>query len=332
MKPFNVLIALYPQMLATSLTLPFEMLHAGYAFARRHNKEAPKLCLQLMAQTTEPVLAHSGLPFTANVGLDALDRCDLLILPSLWRNPRPVLRKQERMIQALSKLDPKRCAMIGVGTGNCFLAEAKLLDGHPATTHWHYADQFKRDYPKVELKPEYFITQAEGLYCVASLNALADVIVHILENLYGRECALHVQRNFSHEVRKPYEQQRYLEGMNERHPDELIAQVQFWLKNNLSAELSIAEIASQFAISQRTLTRRFKQATGLSPNQYWRKLKVQAGQELLANSNLSINDIALELGFNHQALLNKLFAQELGQSPSEYRTLVRKKLFSSDSD
>ncbi|MEO2265998.1 helix-turn-helix domain-containing protein [Pseudoalteromonas sp. YIC-656] len=330
MKKFNVLIALYPNMLATSLTLPFEMLNAGYAFAKRHVEHAPKLNLKLLSHSQEPVCAHSGLPFIANAGLTELEQCDLLILPSLWRNPRLVIRQQTALIEKLSQLDPKRCALIGVGTGNCFLAEAKLLDGHPATTHWHYANQFKRDYPLVDLKPEYFITQAEGLYSVASLNALADVIVYILENVYGRECALHVQRNFSHEVRKPYEQQRYLEGMNERHPDELIAQIQFWMKNNLGDESSIADIAQQFDVAQRTLTRRFKEATGLSPNQYRRKLKVQGAQDLLANSNLSINDVAFELGFNHQSQLNKLFDQQLGQSPSEYRALVRKKLFGSD--
>ncbi|WP_462158425.1 GlxA family transcriptional regulator [Pseudoalteromonas sp. GB56] len=330
MKKFNVLIALYPNMLATSLTLPFEMLNAGYAFAKRHVANAPELKLKLMSQNNEAVNAHSGLPFVSNTGLSALEHCDLLILPSLWRNPRPVIREQRALIEKLAQIDPKQCALVGVGTGNCFLAEAKLLDGHPATTHWHYANQFKRDYPLVELKPEYFITQAEGLYSVASLNALADVIVHILENVYGRECALHVQRNFSHEVRKPYEQQRYLEGMNERHPDELIAQIQFWMKNNLSDESSIADIALQFDVAQRTLTRRFKEATGLSPNQYRRKLKVQGAQDLLANSNLSINDVAFELGFNHQSQLNKLFDQQLGQSPSEYRALVRKKLFGSD--
>ena len=118
--------------------------------------------------------------------------------------------------------------------------------------------------------------------------------------------------------------------MNERHPDELIAQIQFWMKNNVSDESSIASIAQQFEVPQRTLTRRFTQATGLSPNQYRRKLRVQVAQDLLANSNLSINDIAFELGFNHQSQLNKLFTQQLGQSPGEYRALVRKKLFGTD--
>ncbi|WP_249311440.1 GlxA family transcriptional regulator [Pseudoalteromonas ruthenica] len=329
MSPYNVMIALYPHMLATSLTLPFEMLQAGYAYAKRHVPNCRTLSIELLSHNREPVTAHSGLPFFPGRNYDDISHCDLLILPSLWRNPRPVLRQQNALVAALRAMNCKHTAMIGVGTGNCFLAEAGLLDGHPATTHWHYAAQFKRDYPKVDLKPEYFITQAEGLYSVASLNALADVIVHLLESLYGRACALHVQRNFSHEVRKPYEQQRYLEGMNERHPDELIAQIQFWMKNNLSAELSITELASSFDISQRSLTRRFKQAAGLSPNQYWRKLKIQSAQELLASSNLTINDIAMELGFSNQALLNRLFRQELGQSPSEYRALVRKKLFDS---
>ena len=62
----------------------------------------------------------------------------------------------------------------------------------------------KRDYPKVQLKPDFFITQSERMYTVASLNAPADVIVHIISQYYGREAAQHVERNFSHEIRKPY--------------------------------------------------------------------------------------------------------------------------------
>ena len=329
---FRVAIALYPNMLATSLSLPLEMLQAGYAYARRHVSDAPKMTIDLLGELDKEVHSHSGLRFNASLSTEQIQQCDLVIFPSLWRNPRPTLRQQQALVDALSGVSLKQTSVIGVGTGNCFLAQAGLLDGHPATTHWHYAEQFRRDYPLVKLKPEYFITQAEGIYSVASLNALADVIVHILENLYGTQCAQHVQRNFSHEIRKPYEQQRYLEGNNERHPDELIAQIQFWIKNNPSEAISLPKVAQEFDISTRSLSRRFKEATGMTVHQYWRKIKVQSAQELLTQSNLSVQDIAIALGFNHQGSLNRLFKQSLEQSPSEYRTLVRKKLFGADSN
>mgnify|MGYP002700862799 CR=1 FL=1 len=117
------------------------------------------------------------------------------------------------------------------------------------------------------MKPDFFITQSERIYCAASLNALADIIVHFISQTYGRAAAQNVERNFSHEIRKPYEEQRYLEGAVDRHADELIAQIQFWLRTNLNSELGLTELAQQFGLSQRTFSRRFKLATGMRATQ-----------------------------------------------------------------
>jgi transcriptional regulator GlxA family with amidase domain len=99
-----------------------------------------------------------------------------------------------------------------VDTGTCFLAEAGLLDDKPATTHWHYFDQFQRDYPRVKLKRQYFITQATNLNCSASVNAMADLTVHFVKRIYGQGIASFVKRNFSHEIRRSYEKTSYVEG------------------------------------------------------------------------------------------------------------------------
>jgi transcriptional regulator GlxA family with amidase domain len=98
------------------------------------------------------------------------------------------------LITWLKKCWQQGSTLIGVGTGVCFLAESGLLDNHSATTHWHYVEQFKRDYPKVDLKPDFFITQSDRIYCAASLNALADIIVHIIEQTYGRAAAQNVTK------------------------------------------------------------------------------------------------------------------------------------------
>jgi transcriptional regulator GlxA family with amidase domain len=259
------------------------------------------------------------------------DKADLIIIPGIWRNPRPVIRQNQGAIAYLKKQWQLGATIIGVGTGNCLLAEAGLLDGHAATTHWHYAKQFRKDYPLVNLKPEFFITQSERIYCAASLNSLADIIVHLIAQIFGRDAAQNVERNFSHEIRKPYEEQRYLEGAVDRHPDELIVQVQFWLKNNLASELSLNQVAEQFGVSQRTLSRRFKRATGGTANHYLQRMRLEMAQELLASTNLTVQDVAVMVGYMDQGYLTKVFKRELNQTPSDYRLLVRKKLFNAAS-
>lgn len=330
MSTLNVAFVVYEPMLMTSLTLPIEMLKAGEAFAKRHNKtkDFKEIDIRLVSESGINIANILGAPIPTKEVCKLIESQDFIIVPSVWRNPRPLVRQSPNTVAWLANQWSQGSTIIGVGTGVCLLAESALLDKHPATTHWHYAEQFKRNYPKVDLKPDFFITQSERLYTVASLNALADVIVHLISQMYGPLAAQHVQRNFSHEVRKPYEEQRFLEGGNDRHPDELIADIQFWLKSNLQDDVDFHKVAELFAVSYRTMTRRFRTAIGLSPLEYLQKIRLDAATDLLASSNLEIKDIAITVGFSSQGQLTRLFKGLFGQTPSEYRKVVRKKLFS----
>ncbi len=329
----SVNLLLYPHVLATGITLPVEMLLAGEAFARRYDKSVLKLTTQFLSENSASVKSRAGITMIADITLDDeakinIPKPDIIIVPSLWRNPRPVLKSHQKLIAWLNTCWQQGSTLIGVGTGVCFLAESGLLDNHSATTHWHYVEQFKRDYPQVDLKPDFFITQSERIYCAASLNALADIIVHLIAQHYGKAAAQNVERNFSHEIRKPYEEQRYLEGSGDRHADELIAEIQFWLRTNLNSELTLIEIAEQFGMSQRSFTRRFKAATGVRATQYWQQLRIETAKELLASSNLTIQEIADQVGYQDQGHLTRLFKHNLNLTPKAYRAMVRKKLFS----
>jgi transcriptional regulator GlxA family with amidase domain len=329
----QISLVIYQHVLATGLTLPLEMLLAGEAFAQRYDKSAIKLKTQLVSQESSPIISRAGLLFSPDVVLNdqAIEEItipNIIVVPSLWRNPRPVLKNQQKLISWLHYCWQQGSTLLAVGTGVCFLAESGLLDNHSATTHWYYVDQFKRDYPNVALKPDFFITQSERIYCAASLNALADIIVHIISQTYGRAAAQNVERNFSHEIRKPYEDQRYLEGAVDKHADELIAQIQFWLRTNLNSEVNLAELSQQFGLSQRSFSRRFKMATGMRATQYWQQLRIEAAKDLLASSNLSIQEVAYHVGYHDQGHLTRLFKQNLALTPKDYRAMVRKKLFS----
>jgi transcriptional regulator GlxA family with amidase domain len=90
----------------------------------------------------------------------------------------------------------------------------------------------------------------------------------------------------------------------------------------------LTEITKQFGISQRSFTRRFKVATGVRATQYWQQLRIETAKELLASSNLTIQEIADQVGYQDQGHLTRLFKQDLYLTPKAYRAMVRKKLFS----
>lgn len=315
-------------MLAASATLPIEMWRAADATSQGRGGRGPRLNVITTATAGEEVATLSGFKLTASHSLDGSGRCDVVYLPALWRNPRTILRDSGLLYPWLRQQFEQGAMLLAVGTGCCFLAEAGLLDGKAATTHWHYFDQFARDYPHVNLKGQYFITQAGSLFCAASVNALADVTVHVIERFYGRDVATHVERNFSHEIRRPYEKYRYLEGDDLQHTDELVIEIQFWMQTHIADSIQISQLARRFGLSPRTLDRRFKNAIGRSPLRYLQQQRIKTAKDLLGSTNLTIGEIAFRVGYPDQGHFARLFVRDMSIRPTQYRKTVRAKLFS----
>ena len=139
---------------------------------------------------------------------------------------------------------------------------------------------------------------------------------------------MQVERQFSPEIRQPFEKHAYMQGASNIHHDETIIQAQQWIKDNLRQNLSIASLAAQFDISQRSFSRRFKAVTQLSPLAYWQLMRINAAKELLRESNLSVAETAYSVGYQDVSHFCTLFKRLEGQTPMEYRNAVRGKLFS----
>jgi transcriptional regulator GlxA family with amidase domain len=318
------------QMLAASSLLPIEMWQAAAETVRGRRHDPPPLATVTVSVDGAPVDTQSGLALAPQAALADAGAFEVVYLPALWRNPRPQIAKNRALLSWLEAQYAAGATIAAVGTGCCFLAEAGLLDDRAATTHWHYFDRFARDYPAVRLKRQYFITQAGPLYCAGSVNALADVTVHLIELFLGRDVASHVERNFSHEIRRPYDRYRYLEGDESQHADEAVLSVQWRMQRDLAAPLRMAELAREAGMSPRTFDRRFRAATGLSPLAYLQALRIAAAKELLEASNLTVAEIAFRVGWLDQGHFSRVFTRAMTVGPAEYRRTVRAKVFTLD--
>lgn len=320
------------RMLVTSSTLPMEMLLAADSAIQTmlpiENRQ--KLVIQTIGQNYEAVTTRTGLRLIPDRGIFDNDTWDLIYIPGLWRNPRPIVKQHQATLTWLEQQYQNGSIISAVGTGCCFLAEAGLLDDKAATTHWHYFDQFQRDYPRVQLKRQYFITQAGNLYCAASVNSLADLTVHFIQRFFGKAVASHVERHFSHEIRKSYESSGYFEKEDNPHPDEEITQIQIWLQDNYHRDILLPNVAERFGMSIRTLNRRFKAALERTPLEFLQEIRINTARDLLKTSNLSINEIADKVGYQDPGYFAVLFKKHLATSPNDYRKTVRAKLFSTE--
>jgi transcriptional regulator GlxA family with amidase domain len=324
----TVAFVLYPRVLIGSVTLPTEMLTAADHFYRVHDKSQSRLRIHMATLDGAPLASTGMFSIQPTCSLEQLGDVDLLYLPTLWRNPLPVLHRQRRIIPLLQGIAARQALICAVGTGSCFLAEAGLLNGKPATTHWYFMEAFSRRYPDVELKRQHLITRAGNLYCAGSVNSVADLTCYFIERFYGPQIARQVESHFSPEIRRSYRQQGYFEGEANVHHDELIIDAQQWLQAHFAEPLSLTDVAHQLGMSQRTLNRRFKMATGMSPGRFVQQLRLDQARELLRDSNLSIAEIALSVGYQDIGYFSTLFREQMAQSPTAYRQAVRGKLFS----
>lgn len=330
--PHITLLAL-PNALASSLALPMEMLTAADNLAQTQapqNKTATSRlhCAVIGPGDGSEITTATGLTLKLSGNAHDITTTDLLIIPALWRNPLTTLRRHADLLPWLQRLAQHDTHLCAVGTGSFLLAEAGLLTHKPATTHWFYFEQFERRYPQVQLQRRHLITEAGNIFCVGSVNSVADLTIHFIELYYGSQVARKVEAQFSPEIRRPFESHVYTEGGADLHGDELIAQAQDILRSRYTDALNITDLAEELGVSSRSLNRRFKNATGLSPSLYLQQQRLNTARELLRTSNLSISEVANAVGYSDSDYFCRRFRDAMKQTPSAYRASVRGKLFS----
>jgi transcriptional regulator GlxA family with amidase domain len=324
---YTVASLLYPDALATSFTLPMEILRAASQMASLSYRGRQQVRFLLAGPSRRMLKLASGLSVKPDLAYHELPALDLLLLPAIWRNPQPTVRQSAAWRSLLVDHAAAGTRLCSVGTGSCLLAEAGLLANRPATTHWNYFEQFARRYPDTLLKSHHLITQSDNIYCVGSVNSIADLMVHIVEEWFGSRIARAIENQFSPEIRRAFGAAAYQNEPDGSHPDETIMRGQQWLQDRLGGSVSIGQLARHLDMSPRNLNRRFKQATGMTPQAYLQNLRINAARELLRHSNLGVGEIAWQVGLQDVSYFSQLFRRHSGVSPLRYREAVRGKLF-----
>lgn len=317
---YTIAALLYPDALATSISLPMEIFHGAAQMAQRHGRKHSVNIVLASEQSQSVTLSH-GLPLQADCHWSALDNVHLIILPAIWRNPLRALRKNEGLIPWLKHWHKRGITLCSVGSASFFLAEAGLLSHRNATTHWQYYDLFAKRYPQVHLKRRHLITQADEVFCTGSVNSIADFAVHQVQNWFGAPIARAVENQFSPEIRHAYH------SPSAGHHDELVLLAQTHLRENANTPPTINKLADQLGVSTRTLNRRFKEAVGITPLEYLQNIRMESARELLSQTNLTVGEIAWQLGFQDAGYFSRLFLRHRGLSPLAYRQAVRPKQF-----
>jgi len=250
-----------------------------------------------------------------------------VLVPTIGGPIEDILAHNPEVLELLRWARQQGIMVIGNCTGNFFLAEAGLLDGKSATTHWGYKELFEERYPQVDLRIDQLITEDQNIYCAGGGLAWFDLGIHIIEQQLGYEAALQTAKAFVIDYRRDNQLSYSLSRLSVNHPDALIADVQRYLDRHYAANQSLDTLAQQFNTSKRTLIRRFKEAVGLTPHAYVQQIRIEVAQKQLAETQASVEQIMNQVGYEDMSSFRRLFRQQVGITPAEYRKRFAKRLF-----
>jgi transcriptional regulator GlxA family with amidase domain len=205
-------------------------------------------------------------------------------------------------------------------TGAFLLAEAGLLDGRRATTHWLFAKELAIRYPKVKVDPEPIFIRDGNVYTSAGVTAGMDLALELVEEDLGSAIALRIARMLVLFLRRPGGQAQFSASLSAQASEfRPLRELQVWMAENLAQDLSVKVLASRVAMSDRNFARVFCRELGTTPAHFVEQLRVEAARRELEATHKGLDEIALASGFSSSELLRRVFLRRYRTSPSAYR-------------
>lgn len=255
---------------------------------------------------------------TANL-LPQIPLPDLVIIPSIVGDPAKTIQQNESLVNWLRIAHAEGVKIATLCTGAYLLAATGLLNGLPASSHCAAIRDLQQRFPKVKWMPEKIITDQNGLYTSGGTFSSFNLLIYLLAKYFDKQIALQTARFLQIDYPRFSQKPFYIFANQKNHADKIILQIQQHLEKHWQQQFNLNEIARQFGLSRRSLNRRFKLATGNTPQAYIQKIKIEQAKVLLEKDQLSINQIMHQLGYNDELFFRKLFVKITGELPSHYR-------------
>jgi transcriptional regulator GlxA family with amidase domain len=259
---------------------------------------------------------------TVTRGLETLQRADTIVIAGRADSR---LDGGAELLEGLRRAHARGARMVSFCTGAFALAEAGILDGRPATTHWAHTDEFQARYPKVRVDPSVLYVDDGDVLTSAGSAASIDLAMHIVQRDYGADVTNRVARDLVVSPHRRGGQAQFIQtpvGPPEECGDGLGTALE-WASAHLDEDLSVADLAEVALMSPRHFARQFRAATGTTPHQWILTQRLGLARRLLETTDASVEQVATQSGFGSAAALRLHFQRSIGTSPTAYRRTFR---------
>jgi len=275
--------------------------------------------VQLATVTGDPVQSFTAMPITPLSSIEEINHADMIIVPPVMNDIENALTENEALFPWMKSLHNRSTILVSICTGVFFLAETGLLNKKTVTTNPLLASYFLSRYPNVKTNlSQLFIDQGD-IITAGPTYAFLDLIIYLVEKYCGLEAALFCSKLLLHDKNRSSQAPYFNCSHNQLHQDEEIQNIQLWLEEHCVEAVSIESIAERFHMSPRNLVRRFQNAVGDSPLSYIQTLRVELAKQKLETTQLRIEKITQDVGYEDSKSFGRLFKRHTSLSLTEYR-------------
>jgi AraC family transcriptional activator FtrA len=262
-----------------------------------------------------PVRTTNGFTVTTEHGLERVEGADLVLVVPVGSEYRP----GPELTAALTRAVDRGALVASLCTGAFTLARAGLLSGRSAATHWFHEDDFRGEFPDVDLVSDVLYVEDGPVVTSAGTAAGIDMCLNLVRRAHGAEAANGIARRMVVPPHRDGGQAQFVQTPVRNCAAPTLSPVLDWAVAHLAEDLSITRLAARAMMSERTFARRFREETGTTPHQWVQLQRVALAERLLEGGDLGIEEVARRSGFGSAAMLRHHFGRRRRTTPVAYR-------------
>jgi transcriptional regulator GlxA family with amidase domain len=320
----RVVLLAFPDVQVLDVTGPLEVFaNANRRLDAEEDPRSPRYTIEIVAAQAGPLRTMSGLQIVADRAFrDVRGPIDTLLVAG-GEGTRAAVRDRA-LIDFIRRAAPRARRVASICSGTFLLAEAGLLDGKRATTHWAYAAELARSYPRVHVETDPIFVRDGKVWSSAGVCAGMDLALALAGKDHGRELALTVAQWMVIFLKRPGGQSQFSVGLAAQATEhERIREIQTWAHAHIAADLGVAALAKRAAMSPRNFARVFAREVGETPARWVERARIEAARRLLEESEDGVERVAERCGFGTAETLRRAFQRQLHVSPAAYRARFR---------
>lgn len=329
-RPVSVVMPVVPENTAGVLYGLYDVLSSvGDVWSRLTGEAEPyrRFAVQIASLDGAPLNVAGGVPISPHVALQRAGPVDVVLVTDLDiphdSDPRG---RWPELAEWLAARHAAGATICSVCSGAVLLAEAGLLDGREATTHWAFARLFEAYYPSVTILPDRVMVPAQPDQRVITASGAAsweDLALFLIGRYSGAAAAIRTAKIFLLGDRSDGQLPYAAMTRPSRHEDAVIAACQVWIADNYALANPVSRLVARSGLAERTFKRRFRAATGYTPVAYVQTLRIEEAKQLLETTALPIGDVGAAVGYEDPAFFRRLFKRLVGVTPARYRQRLR---------